>query len=194
MKKYLAKFIVKKFLWGIAFFLISCSSVSYRDSNDIKGVPEWGPHEIGQTVSEMTQSLAGFLQSSGKKSPIELDKIKNNTTEHIDTGLLSNEISTNLIKKKIPFVDRTFRKEAMKEIADGQRGLISNDTILEAGNFQSPKYKLVGELNDNLNFDDGKKIQYLLITFRLINLETNAIDWQEQKRFIKVSHIEGYGF
>lgn len=173
--------------------LASCSSVTYRDVSQIKATPEWGPSEISQTVSEMTQSLDLFLQPSGKKSPIELDKIKNNTSEHIDTGILANEISTNLIKKKIPFVDRSFRKEAMKEIADGQIGLVSNETLLEAGNFKSPKYKLLGELNDNLNYQDGKKIQYLLITLKLINLETNGVDWQEQKKFIKVSTIEGYG-
>jgi hypothetical protein len=51
----------------------------------------------------------------------------------------------------------------------------------------------LGELNDNLNYQDGKKIQYLLITLKLINLETNGVDWQEQKKFIKVSTIEGYG-
>ncbi len=177
----------KIFVFNILIFLLRCASTEYDNPSLAKGTAEWGPKEINETVNSMVNSLEKHFQNTQAKPYIEISKIQNKTTEHIDTNMISNKISTQLTKKKIVFVDRNQREDAMAEMKMGMRGMIKENTIIKPGEFLSPNYKLNGEIIDNVRYENGKKMQYITITLRLIRLETGAVEWQEEKEFLKVS-------
>ncbi|TGN20193.1 penicillin-binding protein activator LpoB [Leptospira idonii] len=172
---------------------IHCSGVSYKDPETASGTKQWGAKEVKDTVSEMTDSLALYYRNELKSGYLEWKRFENNTSEHIDTRILGNEISTNLTKRKIPFIDTSLREDASLEISFGKTGMVSSDSRLNAGNMKSPSHRLKGELNDIVNYEDGRKIQYIVVTLALVRMETGEIVWQEQKKFLKVSKVEGYG-
>jgi penicillin-binding protein activator len=187
----------KIFLNLIFIFISNCSStnnVEYNKTDMIEGSVEWGPKEIHLTVETMVDSMDLFIHSSKKKPFIELIKIQNKSSEHIDTSLLSNELSTELIKRKITFVDRSTRKESLLEISNAQKGLIDEKSQIEAGKLISPNFLLTGDVTDNVRYENGEKKQYIIITLRLISLETGAVEWQENKKFYKISSIQRVGF
>ncbi len=170
-----------------------CSSVSYQNPIKSEGTKQWGPLEIRETVKLMSSSLGEYYQSELKQGYLEWKSIQNSTSEHIDTKILSNEILTQLTKKKVPFVDTGEREESVKEIGFGKTGMVSPETRLAIGKFKSPSHRIKGEINEVVNFETGKKIQYITVTLFLISLETNQIVWSEQSNFLKTSRVEGYG-
>ncbi|MEI7013041.1 penicillin-binding protein activator LpoB [Leptospira licerasiae] len=170
-----------------------CAGVEYRDPSQIEGTRQWGVREVRETVQNMSVSLSDFYKKDSVKGYIELQKFKNNTSEHIDTKILANEIVTNLTANKIPFVDTSQRKASLDEISLNKSGITTSDTKLDFGKLKSPSYRLSGELNDLVNYEKGKKIQYILITLRLTSVESNEIVWQTDKKFLKISDTEGYG-
>ncbi|TGM98568.1 penicillin-binding protein activator LpoB [Leptospira dzoumogneensis] len=184
-----------KFYLLSIFIILSfyCAGVEYRDPSEVQGTKQWGVREIRETVQNMSVSLSDFYKKDSVKGYIELQKFKNNTSEHIDTKILANEIVTNLTSNKIPFVDTSQRKASLDEISLNKSGIVSSDAKLDFGKLKSPSYRLSGELNDLVNYEKGKKIQYILITLRLTSVESNEIVWQTDKKFLKISDTEGYG-
>lgn len=171
-----------------------CSTSRYMKTENIDPTPEWGPAEVTSTVDLMVQSIQLYFQKTKEKPYIELSKIQNRSSEHIETGMLANDITTNLLKKKIIFVDRRERADAIKEIEIGQRGIIKSDSQIQAGELLSPNFKLSGEITDNVRYVDGEKIQYIVVTLRLLKISTGSIEWQEEKKFLKVSKNQKFGW
>lgn len=183
------------FLFCIIILQNSCVSggTRYDDPTQTEGSIEWGPVEIQKTVTTMVDLIYEFLKSKNEPTFLELQKIENRSSEHIDTKLLSNEISTNLIKRQIHFIDRAQRLDSIQEAILGKSGLIDSETRIPLGNLKSPNYKLSGEISDNVRYFDGKKVQYLVVTLRLLRLSTGIIVWQDNKKFLKTTKIEQYG-
>lgn len=172
---------------------ITGEKTTYIKAEEAEASPEWGPSEIHSTVEEMASSMDRFFKKGSNQPYIEIHKLENRTSEHIDLKMLSNEISSSLLKKEIRFVDKSFRKEALNEIAMGQRGIIDDKSKIEAGRLISPNFKLIGDISENVRFADNKKLQYLSITMQLIRLETGTVEWQDTKKFYKVTETPKIG-
>ncbi|MDH5721277.1 MAG: penicillin-binding protein activator LpoB [Spirochaetia bacterium] len=170
--------------------IANCASTRYMDVKDSSGSRQWGPREIKTTVSTMVGSLYGYLKTSNNPAYLDVSKIRNRTSEHIDTNMLANEITTNLIRKQIKFIDRTMREEAIKEIEAGQTGLIDSDSAIPMGELKSPNYLLKGDIIDNVRYVDGDRVQYLVVTLKLIHVASSEVRWQEQQEFLKASAEE----
>ncbi|HMY66612.1 MAG TPA: hypothetical protein PL163_08180 [Leptospiraceae bacterium] len=186
----------KKAVLTLILFLSACVTgerTTYVKAEDAEASPEWGPSEIHSTVEEMASSMNAFFKKNSNPPYVEIHKLENRTSEHIDLKMLSNEISSSLLKKEIRFVDKSFRKEALNEIAMGQRGIIDEKSKIEAGRLVSPNFKLTGDISENVRFADNKKLQYLSITMQLIRLETGTVEWQDTKKFYKVTETPKIG-
>lgn len=171
---------------AIMLGFIACGGVQYKDAREAEGSREWGPKEIKMTVNTMVESMHSFLKNDWKKSAyIELKQIRNRTSEHIDTKMLGDEISTNLIKRRIKFVDPSLTADAMAEMEKGMAGLIDPESAVPIGELKSPNLFLTGEVRDNVRTVGSKSIQYLVVTLRLINLRTQVVEWQDQQEFLK---------
>ncbi|HPN12496.1 MAG TPA: hypothetical protein PLA65_10565 [Spirochaetota bacterium] len=180
---------------AISILAVSCGSTQYRDASKDKGSMEWGPREIKTTVNKMVGSLYTYLKSSwNKPALIQTQRIKNDTAEHIDTRMLADEIVNNLIQMRIEFVDDSYTREAIKEMEKGMTGLIDPDSAVPVGNLKSPNFFLFGHITENVRYDGGKKIQYIVVTMKLKELGTGVLRWQDRQEFLKSTSTDRIGF
>jgi len=189
--------VVITFFFTHILLFSSCSTLiknSEGSNTEEDSFSEWGPIEINKTSSYITDKLSEYLKNNSSKPFLEFLKIENKSSEHIDTSLLENEIKSKLIKNKITFIDKSKRKETLKEIELDMKGIVDEKSKIRAGYLLSPNYQLKGELNDVVRYINGEKKQLLIINFTLLNIETNALDWQESKKFSKNINTSGIGF
>lgn len=183
---------MKKVLTLVALLsiaLVGCGSdTKYLKASEDQGSREFGPKEIKMTVNTMVGSMYGFLKDEWKMpSFIQVKKFLNKTSEHIDTAMISNEIQTNLIKKRIKFIDDTLTADAIAEMEKGMTGMIDPDSAIPMGQLKSPNLYLSGDIRDNVRTVGGREIQYLVVTLKLYNLKTGVVEWQDQQEFLKSS-------
>ena len=179
-----------------AILVVSCGGgTEYRDANKDTGSMEWGPREIKTTVNKMVADLYDYLKNDWKRPAIlQVQKIRNRTSEHIDTSMLSNEMVTNLVQKRIRFIDDTYTKEAIAEMELGMSGLIDPDSAVPMGDLKSPNFYLFGEISDNVRNVGSKRIQYLVVTMKLTSLQTRMLMWQQQQEFLKATTTNKVSF
>ncbi len=171
-----------------ALTVLSCGGTQYRDASKDKGSMEWGPREIKTTVDKMVNSLHAYLKNEwNQPALIRLQRIKNDTAEHIDTKMLADEIVTNLIKMRIQFLDDAYTKETISEIEMGMTGLIDPESAIPVGNLKSPNFFLYGTINENVRYVGGKKVQFLVVTVSMKELRTGLLKWQERQEFLKAT-------
>jgi uncharacterized protein (TIGR02722 family) len=164
------------------------SNTKYSDPAKDTGSREFGPKEIKITVNKMVESMYTSLKTDWQKPAfLQVKRFLNRTSEHIDTTIVSNEIQTNLIKRRIRFVDDTLTEDAIKEMEKGMSGLIDPDSAIPMGQLKSPNLYLTGDISDNVRTVGKKQIQYLIVTLKLVNLKTGIVEWQDQQEFLKTS-------
>ena len=179
---------MKKICVALLFLvLVGCGGgTQYQDVSKAEGSMEWGPKEIKMTTSKMVGSLYTFLKEEWKKPAfIQVKKFRNRTSEHIDTELIVSEIQTKLIQKRIKFVDDSLEADALAEMEKGMTGLVDPESAIPVGELKSPNFYLTGDIRENVRYVNGKKVQYLKVTLKLIMLRTNQTEWQDQQEFLK---------
>ena len=184
------------FLITIAIFSVSCGGggTRYLDPNKAKGSKYWGPYEIKRVSKKMITSLYNYLRSKNTPALILVKRVKNRTSEHLDTKLLSDQITTNLIQKRIQFIDKSLDASAIKEMKDGMTGMIDPNYSVPIGKLRSPNLYLYGDIRENMRYMGDKQVQYLVVTLRLRELATRMIVWQDKKEFLKSSSNRNISF
>ncbi|MGL4370464.1 MAG: hypothetical protein ACRCUT_12455 [Spirochaetota bacterium] len=176
--------------------LVSCGGgTQYMDANEDKGSREFGPKEMKMTVNTMVGSMYTFLKDEWKQPTyIQVKRFLNKTSEHIDTAMVSDEIQTNLIKKRIKFIDDTLTADAIAEMEKGMTGMMDPDSAIPMGQLKSPNLYLTGDIRDNVRTVKGRQIQYLVVTLKLYNLKTQVVEWQDQQEFLKSTKKDKISF
>ena len=183
-----------KFLQSLLVILIaatvlgSCSpEVRYEkgvDEND--GGREWGALEVKLTVQKMVASLDDYLKSVGKENVyIQVKKFRNRTAEHIDSTLVTDEISTELIQRKIRFIDESLMDESIGEIDKANSEYFDQSTTAQKGKLKAPNLYLTGDIREAVTSKNGRELQFLVVTLKLYRIETGEIVWQDHARFLK---------
>jgi PBP1b-binding outer membrane lipoprotein LpoB len=167
-----------------SFILPSCGNTRYLNVRDSQPSPEWGPREIQETVSSMTESIYLYLSINDPEAKLALLKFQNETTEQLDTEMISIPLQSNLLRKNIRFVNRLRREDALREYRFAKQGITSSDSKLA---LSIPRYVLEGNIRDNVRYVKQKKVQYILVSLSLTSLETTDIVWQDEKIFLKES-------
>ncbi len=183
-------------LTGLCLFLAGCAGgTQYKNASEDEGSMEWGPKEIKTTVNKMVGDLYDYLKNDWKQPAVlQVKKIRNRTSEHIDTSMLANEMVTNLIQKRIQFVDDTLTEDAIAEMEKGMSGIIDPESAVPMGELKSPNFYLFGEITDNVRTVDKHRLQYLVVTMKMTNLRTGMLMWQQQQEFLKSTKTDGITF
>jgi PBP1b-binding outer membrane lipoprotein LpoB len=108
--------------------------------------------------------------------------------------MISDEIQTNLIKKRIHFIDDSLTADAIKEMEKGMSGMMDPDSAIPMGQLKSPNLYLTGDIRDNVRTVNGRQIQYLVVTLKLYNLKTQVVEWQDQQEFLKSTKKDKVSF
>ncbi|CAM4131271.1 MULTISPECIES: penicillin-binding protein activator LpoB [Shewanella] len=188
MKKFNLIFII-----AVAIGLAGCQSkVQYGDATEVETVNEnFGSTDLQAITAKMVDSMLSFppvVAMTAKDRPvIFVDKIKNKTSEHIDTESVTDSISNKLLRSgKFRFIDMT-KVDAVRKQLDYQNnaGMVDPSTAINFGRQIGAQYMLYGNLSSIVKQDGSTKDVYYKMTMRLMDLETGLIEWSDEKEIRK---------
>ncbi|GHX25063.1 TPA: penicillin-binding protein activator LpoB [Vibrio cholerae] len=180
-------------LLGLAVILGGCSNkVSYGDAQAVETVNvDFGSTDLQKIAAEMVDSM----MMSGSVSAITRDgrpivfveRIKNKTSEHIDTESITDTISTKMLNSgKFRFVDMD-RVEAVRDQLNFQNNdeLVNQSTAIQFGKMVGAQYMLYGNLSSIVKNVGSDKDVYYKMTMRLMDLQTGLIEWADETEIRK---------
>ncbi|GHY99938.1 TPA: penicillin-binding protein activator LpoB [Vibrio cholerae] len=180
-------------LLGLAVILGGCTNkVSYGDAQAVETVNvDFGSTDLQKIAAEMVDSM----MMSGSVSAITRDgrpivfveRIKNKTSEHIDTESITDTISTKMLNSgKFRFVDMD-RVEAVRDQLNFQNNdeLVNQSTAIQFGKMVGAQYMLYGNLSSIVKNAGSDKDVYYKMTMRLMDLQTGLIEWADETEIRK---------
>ncbi|MFC3188217.1 penicillin-binding protein activator LpoB [Shewanella intestini] len=181
------------FVLAAVLGLSACQSkVQYGDATEVETVNEnFGSTDLQAISAKMVDSMLTFppiVVMTQKERPIMfVDKIKNKTSEHIDTESITDTISTKLLRSgKFRFIDMT-KVDAVRKQLDYQNnaGMVDPSTAIRFGRQIGAQYMLYGNLSSIVKEAGSDKDVYYKMTMRLMDLETGLIEWSDEKEIRK---------
>lgn len=166
--------------------------VTYGDATEVETVDiGFGSTDLQKVAAEMTDSLlvsAAMKEFSQNGRPIFfVERIKNKTSEHIDTESITDSISTKLLRSgSVRFVDMA-RVEAAREQLTFQQdgGMVDQSKAIAFGQYVGAEYMLYGNLSSIVKFNKDKQDVYYKFTMRLMDLKTGLVEWADETEIRK---------
>jgi penicillin-binding protein activator len=181
------------FVLAAVMGLSACQSkVEYGDATEVETVNEnFGSTDLQNIAAKMVDSMMVFppvMSITDTGRPIVfVDKIKNKTSEHIDTESVTDTISNKLLRSgKFRFIDMT-KVDAVRKQLDYQNnaGMVDPSTAIKFGRQIGAQFMLYGNLSSIVKQDGSTKDVYYKMTMRLMDLQTGLIEWSDEKEIRK---------
>lgn len=186
---------------GLAATLVAgCSNksvVRYGDATAVETTDiNFGSTDLQTVAGQMTDSLltspvVGSL-TQNKRPIIFVERLKNKTSEHIDTESITDSISTKLLRSgKFRFVDMS-RVEAAREQIKFQQdgGMVDQNKAIQFGRQVGAEYMLYGNLSSIVKKNKDKSDVYYKFTLRLMDLESGLVEWADETEIRKTKEKE----
>jgi len=175
--------------------LVACSNnpkISYGDATGVETTnTDFGSTDLQTIAAKLVDDLVSFppiVKLTADNRPIVfVDKIKNKTTEHIDTESITDTIQTKLLQSgKFRFVDMT----AVKQIQDQLQfqmdsGMVDPTKAVAFGKQTGAEFMLYGNMSSIIKRNSDTKDVYYKFTLKLVNLETGILEWASEKEIRK---------
>ncbi len=179
-----------------------CASkkVEYGDASDVETTTvDFGSTDLQMIASKMVDSLLTFppiVEITKKSRPVVfVDRIKNKTTEHIDTESITDTISTKLLRSgKFRFVDMSKVETVRKQLKfQNESGMVDPSQAVSFGRQIGARYMLYGNMSSIVKRSKDVKDVYYKFTLKLMDLETGLIEWQDEKEIRKLRKKSLFG-
>ncbi|WP_217517998.1 penicillin-binding protein activator LpoB [Vibrio metschnikovii] len=189
-------------LLGVAVLLGGCSNrVSYGDAQAVETVTvDFGSTDLQKIAAEMVDSMmmSGSVAAITRDArPIVfVERIKNKTSEHIDTESITDTISTKMLNSgKFRFVDMD-RVEAVRKQLNFQNTdeLVDQRSAIQFGQMVGAQYMLYGNLSSIVKSASNDKDVYYKMTMRLMDLRTGLIEWADETEIRKQQSRSLFGW
>lgn len=177
------------------------SKVQYGDAQTVETVDaSFGSTDLQQTAEKMAESLLAFppmIAITQARRPVLLvDRIKNKTTEHIDTESVTDSIVNKLLRSgQYRFVDMS-NIEAVLNQLDYQTssGMVDPAKAVQVSKQTGAEYLLYGNLSSITKSNKKEKDVYYKFTLKMMNLESGILEWQDEKEIRKRVSRRVFGF
>lgn len=188
-------------LLGLAVILGGCSNkVSYGDAQAIETTTiDFGSTDLQTMAAEMVDSMmnSGSVAAitRDQRPIVYVERIKNKTSEHIDTESITDSISTQMLNSgKFRFVDMG-RVESVRDQLNFQNTdeLVNQSTAIQFGKMVGAQYMLYGNLSSIVKSAGSDKDVYYKMTMRLMDLETSLIEWADETEIRKAQSKSLFG-
>lgn len=175
--------------------------VSYGDATAVETTDvSFGSTDLQKVASEMTDSLltspvVGTL-TANSRPVMFVERIKNKTSEHIDTESISDSISTKLLRSgKFRFVDMG-RVEAARSQLNFQNngGMVDATKAVQFGKQVGAQYMLYGNLSSIVKSNKDKQDVYYKFTLRLMDLQSGLVEWADETEIRKTKVKDSVGW
>lgn len=180
-------------LLSLAVVLGGCSNqVSYGDAQAVETTTiDFGSTDLqkiaGEMVDSMMMSGSVAVITHDSRPIVFVERIKNKTSEHIDTESITDTISTKMLNSgKFRFVDMD-RVESVRDQLNFQNNdeLVNQSTAIQFGKMVGAQYMLYGNLSSIAKNAGSDKDVYYKMTMRLMDLETGLIEWADETEIRK---------
>ncbi len=168
------------------------NKVGYKDATEVETTSvEFGSTDLQQIAAKMVDSLLAFppiIEATRERRPVMfVEKVKNKTTEHIDTESITDTISTRLLRSgKFRFVDMTKVAEVSEQLAfQNESGMVDRSSAVQIGRQIGAEYMMYGNLSSIVKKSSGVKDVYYKFTLKVMHLESGMIEWSDEKEIRK---------
>ena len=138
-----------------------------------------------QLVEEMITSMAAHPIFADAKIPpvVQVEDVRNKTSEHIDTKSITDSLRTALIKTgKVRFSNKEDRETLQNEVDyQNQSGRVRRDSQKRRNGGIGADYVLTGDLISNVQEVGNRKLVFYRLTLNLTNLTTGIMEWSDEK-------------
>lgn len=176
------------------------TGVQYGDAQAVETLTaDFGSSDLQQTASKMVEDLLSFppvIELTQKRRPVLfVDRIKNKTTEHIDTESVTDTIQSRLLNSgKFRFADMTAAAAMAEQLNyQAQSGMVNQNTSTKTGQQIGAEYMLYGNLSSIVKNANGKKDIYYKFTLKLTHLATGMVEWSGEKEIRKTATRATFG-
>lgn len=175
--------------------------VSYGDAQAVETVDiNFGSTDLQKIATEMTNSLlaspvVGTL-TANNRPVVFVEKVRNKTSEHIDTESITDSISTQLLQSgKFRFVDMG-RVEAVRKQLNFQNNdpLVNPSTAVAFGQQIGARYMLYGNLSSIVKSNQDTADVYYKFTMRLMDMQSGLIEWADETQIRKTRTRDTIGW
>lgn len=175
------------------YFLSGCatsrqfSEGQYDDPNEVRLLDDkFNEADVQQMAETMVSSLlTSPVLGENKRPVVQVETVKNQTDEHVDTVMITDKIRTQLIKSgKIRFSNKEERG-TLKDETEYQAENTRKDTTKKAGQQIGADFILSGRLTSNVQEVGNRKLIYYKFTLNLTSITSNIIEWSDEKEVRK---------
>jgi penicillin-binding protein activator len=175
----------------LVFVLASCgqrqfTQGEYDDVNQARLLDDkFNESDAKLLIEDMITSMATHPIFVDVRVPpvVQVEGVRNKTSEHVDTKSLTDSLRTALIKTgRVRFSNKEDR-----DIVDGEieyqhtSGRVRADTRGDRSGAIGADYILTGDLISNVQQVGSRKLVYYRLTLNLTNLTTGLIEWSDEK-------------
>jgi len=175
--------------------LASCASgpkVSYGDATAVETTTTgFGSTDLQSIAAKLVDDLISFppiVQMTAQRRPVVfVDKVKNKTTEHIDTESITDTVQTKLLQSgKFRFVDMTAVKAVQEQMQfQMDSGMVDPSKAAAFGKQTGAEFMLYGNMSSIVKRNSSSKDVYYKFTLKLVNLESGIMEWAGEKEIRK---------
>jgi uncharacterized protein (TIGR02722 family) len=181
--------------FGVLLALSACgTSVQRMDAGEIKDVSgRWNDTDSRLVAEEMiTDCLAqtwyprALKETGGKEPTVIVGTVRNQSQEHINTDTFVEELQRALINSgKVEFVASKGERGEVRDERLDQDTNAAEETRTAHGKEAGANYMLSGTLNQIVDQEGGKAVVYYQTNLKLLNMKSNKIAWNGQKKIKK---------
>lgn len=128
------------------------------------------------------------LARSGKEAKVAIFRVKNETSEHIDSQLqaLLSKFETKLVNSgEVTVVSREQQDMLIEELRKQQGAAFDPNNTASLGRQLGAQFLLTGKVYDSAEkTGDEKRTQYFLF-MQVVEVETGAVRWQNEANLTK---------
>jgi uncharacterized protein (TIGR02722 family) len=137
-----------------------------------------------------------IVQMTQNRRPVVfVDRIKNKTTEHVDTESITDTIQSKLINSgKFRFVDMSVVDRVRQQLDyQSDSGLVDPSTAAAMGRQIGAELMMYGNFSSIVKRDGSTKDVYYKFTLKLLNIQTGIIEWTNEKEIRKTRSKSLFG-
>ena len=172
-----------------------CATTQVRrmDLNEVKDVSgRWNDTDARLVAEEMIQDsvsrpwLANAAQRKGAAPTLIVQTVRNNSMEHINTDVFVEELQRALINSgRVQFVASAWERSDLRAERADQDLNASEETRKEHGQEVGADYGLSGTISSVQDREGGESVVLYQVNLKLVDVKTNQIVWNGQKKIKK---------
>jgi len=161
--------------------------VKYGDSQAIETVTaDFGSTDLQSVAETMVRSMlqSKAIQISRTAPLVTLAEVKNETSETINTRLITQKVRTQLLKSgqvKFAISSNEMQSQVDELKRQNQTGLYRNDGTSRIAMMEGARYRITGVISTIVKQNRDVKDIFYNFTLNLINNEAGVIEWAEEK-------------